>query len=62
MSTRENIRLIARAPLNYREVDIRIKKKDYYKFFFLSNICFVSVTETSQGDVSFHTQNIIFYG
>ena len=51
MSTRENIRLIARAPLNYREVDKNIKKKDYYKFFFPIKHMFL-----------LRTQNIIFYG
>ena len=39
---------------NYREVDIELitPKNDYFHFF-LSNISFGCVKETSQGDVSF---------
>ena len=51
MSTRENIRLIARAPLHYREVTYEYKKKIIISFFFLS-----------QGDVSFtHTKHYILW-
>ena len=38
-----------------------IPKNDYYQFF-LSNICFVCVKETSQGDVSFmHSKHVFLY-
>ena len=40
---------------NYREVDIKIyiSKNNHYQTFYLSNISFGRVKETSQGDVSF---------